>query len=95
MDWSANERKLLRNLEFNPERYTREKLHFLVSHFKEDGSAAKVQDHPYFVAGVTARKIRDATRKGSLDWILNDLGPTDLAEDPAPIVVSIYFRMKI
>ena len=69
--WSKEEEQKLRDVHMAPARHTREKLAKLVKHFKKGGTLFSVthDDEPEHASQEFARKVRERTQEGKLDWV--------------------------
>ena len=74
MAWNSEELKLLKKLKLSPIDNSRRKLVALVHHFKGPRPSVfaitegKVEPH---VGKDLARKVRDLTQSGQLEWLVN------------------------
>ena len=75
MTWTKEEVRELKKLRLDPIRNTPAKLRLLVGHFlKPEASVFAVteSDGPVRVSKALARKVRDLTMEGALDWVVED-----------------------
>ena len=82
--WTGEEVKELRRLRLDPIRNTPAKLRLLVEHFlKPEASVFAVTegDGPVRVSKALARKVRDLTLEGALEWVVED-GHRKEGDDP-------------
>jgi hypothetical protein len=82
--WTGEEVKELRRLRLDPIRNTPAKLRLLVEHFlKPEASVFAVTegDGPVRVSKALARKVRDLTLEGALEWVVED-GLRKEGDDP-------------
>ena len=72
--WSAEEQGKLKEPRIDSNKISREVLTALVKHFKKDGSLYQVHKKgiPVEASQYFARKVRNATHSGSLDWLLTE-----------------------
>ena len=79
--WTTDEVRRLRQLVLDPVQNTRKKLRVLVEHFNEPGASVFAVTEgtagPCVSKGL-ARKVRDLTRQGRLDWLIE---PSQLSDD--------------
>lgn len=87
MDWNSEESKLLKSLRLSPVGNSRQKLVALVHHFKGPNPSVfaitEGKAEPK-VGKDLAKKVRDLTQSGQLDWLVNAGGEgTNLGLDVA------------
>ncbi len=83
--WTAEEQARLRELRLDPVRNPPQRLVALVQHFRAGGGVHRVTEAgtgPVSVSKVLARKVRDLTRQGKLEWVLGREADAD-ADAPA------------
>ena len=73
-NWSVEEQSKLWELTIDPNRISREELTTLVEHFRKARSLRKVYEggDAIHASQNFARKVRNATRSGLLDWLLTE-----------------------
>ena len=84
MTWTREEVRELKRLRLDPIRNTPAKFRLLVAHFLKPGAsvfAVTEGEGPVRVSKPLARKVRDLTLGGALDWVVGD-GPRQ--EDGGP-----------
>ena len=84
MTWTQEEVRELKKLRLDPIRTTPSKLRSLVEHFLKPGAsvfAVTEGEGPVRVSKALARKVRDLTLGGALDWVVGD-GPRKEGSDP-------------
>ena len=84
MTWTREEVRELKKLRLDPIRNTPTKLRPLVAHFLKPGAsvfAVTEGEGPVRVSKAKARKVRDLTSGGALDWVVED-GPRKEESDP-------------
>ena len=84
MTWSQEEVRELKRLRLDPVRNTPAKFRLLVAHFLKPGAsvfAVTEGEGPVRVSKALARKVRDLTLGGALDWVVED-GPRKEGSDP-------------
>jgi hypothetical protein len=87
--WSKEEQQKLRSLRLDPIRDDREKLLSIIKHFKNAGGVWGISDGangPLHISTTLARKIRDLTNAGELDWVLDATYTSNLDFSVKPIV---------
>ncbi len=79
LPWSNEEKTTLRYFTIRPEAHDRHKLSKLVEHFKAGGGISKIVDvgDPVHASQDFARKIRELTKRGILDWLVEEPKPED------------------
>ena len=69
--WTASERGLLRSLRLDPIKSSPSRLRTVIEHFKSGSSVfAITEDERVGVSKDLARKVRNLTYEGKLDWVL-------------------------
>ena len=89
--WSADEVRDLRFLRLDPVKNPRDKLVDLVRHFKGPKPsvwAVTAGAREDSVSRPLAAKVRDLTREGKLDWLLQDEGSTSLGSGRDIVTIS-------
>ena len=75
MTWTREEVRELKRLRLDPVRNTPAKFRLLVEHFLKPGAsvfAVTEGEGPVRVSKALARKVRDLTLGGALDWVVGD-----------------------
>ena len=74
--WTCEEQARLRSLRLDPMRNDRHKLLAIKAHFDRKGTVYAISEGQKVepnVSGELARKLRDLTRQGKLDWLVSGL----------------------
>ena len=74
--WTDQEKRKLKKLAIDSSRTSREDLIALIRHFKAGGTLFDVTDmgQPVHKSQALARKLRELTQAGKLDWLESDTG---------------------
>lgn len=83
--WSADEERRLKDLRIDPVRMDRTRLTALVGHFRSGRAIYSVTDKgvPEHASPELARKIKDLTQWGKMNWLATSKGGIRVSEDPA------------
>ena len=85
--WTPEEQARLKGLRLDPVRTPPQRLVALVRHFQAGGGVYRVTEAatgPVSVAKALARKVRDLTRQGKLEWVLGREADADAPAVPVP-----------